>query len=493
MKDQALKYYADNAENYLEELKTLCRIPSISAEGFPREKVRESADAVAALMRKVGLENIQLLELPGTHPYVYGDWLHADGAPTLILYAHHDVQPTGEREKWDNDPFEPTEKDGRLYGRGTGDDKAGMLIHLAAIASYLKTDGKPPHQCPEPELFIPAKDKVSDSFHCPACGHWCGGKLPVNVKCLFEGEEEVGSPNLEKCLATYKDKLAADVVILTDTETLPNGVPGITNQLRGVLTCDVELSVLKKPVHSGGWGGPIPDPAQILAKILARLTTDDGRIAVPGVYDDVLPISPDEHARMQEVEMNEADFRKYSGILDGVPLTGEAGYTYHELIWRRPAISVNAIQVSSRAQVSNVINASAWARIGIRTVPNMDNDKTYEQLVNYIKSLVPEGVQATYTPEHDAKWWRTEPTHPAYRVMEAALEAGYGKKPAYIGCGGSIGFVEPFTKALGGAPAILIGVEDPDTNAHSWNESLNLADYHSAVRSMIHFFEGIRN
>ncbi len=457
MKDTALKHYADNANAYIEELKTLCRVPSISADGFPEEKVRESAEATATLMRKIGLQNVELLELHDVHPYVYGDWLGAPGQPTLILYAHHDVQPTGERDKWENDPFEPTEKSGRLYGRGTGDDKAGILIHLAAIASYLKTEGK----------------------------------LPVNVKCFFEGEEEIGSSNLEKCLEQYRDKLSADIVILTDTDTLPNGVPGITNQLRGLVTCDVEVSVLKKPVHSGAWGGPIPDPAQILAKMLGQLTGEDGRIAVPGIYDEVRALTPEEHARMEELEMSEKDFRRYSGMLPGVPLTGEQGFTYHELIWNRPAISVNAIQVSSRAQVSNVINASAWARISIRTVPNMNGKKTYEQLADFLKSICPEGVQLSLPGGHDAAWWRTEPTHPAYKVMETAMEAGFGKKAAYIGCGGSIGFVEPFTKAPGGAAAILVGVEDPDTNAHSWNESLNLADYHSAVRSMIHFFEQI--
>jgi len=455
----ALKYFKENEKNYLDDLKSLCSIPTISADGFPKEKVREGAEATAELLRKAGLEKVELLEIDGAHPYVYGEWMGAKGKPTVILYAHYDVQPAGDLSEWEFDPFTPTEKGDRLFGRGTGDDKAGILVHLSAISSYLKT----------------------------------AGALPVNVKCLFEGEEEIGSPNLGKCLKTYKNMLQADIVVLTDTENMPKGGPAITNQLRGIVTCDIEISVLKKPVHSGGWGGPIPDPAQILSKILANLTHNNGKINVPHIYDDVRKMPNKERAELKRMSMVEKDLVRYAGLLRGVPIAGEKGFSSHELIWHRPAISVNAIQVSSRAQVSNVINASAWARIGIRTVPNMKNDKTYKLLADYLKKLCPKGVKMTLTKGHDASWWRTEPTHNAFKAMEAALEHGYSKKSAYIGCGGSIGFVEPFTKALGGAPALLIGVEDHDTNAHSWNESMSIKVFNAATRSMIHFFHNIAN
>jgi len=453
-KERALEYARDNEENTKEALKTLCRISSISAKDEYKDKVIESAEATASAMRAAGLENVELLTIEGVHPYVYGEWLHAEGAPTVILYAHHDVQPTGDLSKWETDPFEPTEKDGRLYGRGTGDDKAGIMVHLAAIASYLITEGK----------------------------------LPINIKCLFEGEEEIGSPNLETCLKKFKDKLKADIVVLTDTESLQNGVPGITTQLRGLVDVDIEVRALKKPVHSGGWGGPLPDPTLALAKMLAKLADDSGRIAIPGIYDDVKELDSEERVAIRKIEMDEASLRRYSGLIEGARFTGESGYSAHELIWHRPAISVNAIQASSRAEVSNVILDNAWAHVGIRIVPNMDPKKVQDMLVDFLRKCAPDNVEVSIERGSTVPWWRTETKHPVFRTVEKAMKAGYGKDLCYIGCGGSIGFVEPFTNVLGGVPAVLMGVEDPDTNAHSWNESLNLKDFQSAIRAMIHFF-----
>ncbi len=451
--EQPKKYFKANKTGFLKKLSALVAIPSVSADPATHGEVLRSAEAVASYMREIGLENVQLLQVRGGMPAVYGDWLHAKGKPTLLLYAHHDVQPTGERAKWKSDPFVATKKKGRLYGRGAGDDKGGLLMHLAALASCLATEKS----------------------------------LPVNVKCLFEGEEEIGSPTLEALLQKYKKKLQADVMVLTDTENYAVGIPGITTQLRGLYSCQITVSALEKPVHSGGWGGPIPDAIQALAKLLARLTNDDGLIAIPGIYADVRKLTPREQIALKALPFDEKAFRKHGGVLDGVALKKQGKSTAHEMIWHRPSVSVNAIQASSKAQVSNVIMDSAWAQIGIRIVPDMQLKKTKEQLTQFLQKNLPKGFRLTLNEGHAVSWWRTSTEHKAFRAAERALEKGYGVKPVYMGCGGSIGFVEPFAKTLK-APALLIGVEDPETAAHSWNESLHLGDWHKGVVSMIELF-----
>jgi acetylornithine deacetylase/succinyl-diaminopimelate desuccinylase-like protein len=278
-KAKALVHLQEKFNDYLEDLKTLVRIPSVSFEGFDAKEVRRSAQAVADLMKQRGLENIQILEVPGAHPYVYGERLKAPGQPTLLLYAHHDVQPPGREELWKSEPFEPTLKDGpggpRLYGRGTADDKAGVVIHLSAIDAYLKS----------------------------------GAELPVNVKVVIEGEEETGSAHLPEFLKTYRSKLDADVLVLTDTTNFDCGVPALTVALRGLVGLEVEVRALKGSVHSGMWGGPVPDPAMALSKMLATLVDSEGQIAVPGILDQVPAISAREREDFKKIPYNEKEFR----------------------------------------------------------------------------------------------------------------------------------------------------------------------------------------
>jgi len=452
--NQAAQYAESHFPEFLEKLKTLVRIPSVSFAGFSEAEVRRSAVAVSELLRTEGLENVEVLTIEGAHPYVYGDWLHAPGKPTLLLYAHHDVQPPGREELWNSAPFEPTEKDGRLFGRGSADDKAGIIVHTSAIASYLRTEGK----------------------------------LPVNIKVLIEGEEEIGSGHLDTFLKQYRSKMSADVIVLTDTANFDTGIPTITTSLRGIAVTEVEVRSLKQPVHSGMWGGPAPDPVMALSKMISSLVDDDGRIAIPGIYDKIRRLSKKETESMLSLGYTEADYRKQAGILPSVQLiAGDASPL--EKLFRLPSLSVNAIQASSRKNASNIINESAWARISIRIVPDMDPHQTLKSLQTFLKSVAPWGVEVHFSGEQTGDWWVTDPSGPAFEKAEEALSRAFGKKCVFLGQGGSIPFVAPFAQVLGGVPALLIGVEDPYTNAHSENESVHLEDLRKSIVGAVYLYE----
>ncbi|MEW6057454.1 MAG: M20/M25/M40 family metallo-hydrolase [Bdellovibrionota bacterium] len=453
---EALKRYDSGKNIHLEDLKNLVRIPSISFDGFSPENVRRSATSVAELMRKRGLENVQILEVDGAHPYVYGDWLHAPGKPTLLLYAHHDVQPVGREELWKTPPFEPTERDGRLFGRGTADDKAGIIIHTATIASYLESSGK----------------------------------LPVNVRVVIEGEEEIGSTHLSKFLERYKDRLKADAMVLTDTQNYDAGLPALTVSLRGLVAFEIEVRAHQKSMHSGMWGGPVADPVMALSKMLSTLTDAEGRIQVAGIWEQVRSVTTDEEKAMAELPFDLAEFRRQASLLPNTRLLPARDGQVKPLqqMWREPSLVINAISASSRKGAANIINDSAWAKVGIRLVPDMDPEKTYRLITEHLKRVAPWGVELHFKKDDGAPAWGTRAQGPAFEAAQRALEKGYGRKPVLMGCGGTIPFVEPFSKALGGAPALLIGVEDPYTNAHSENESMLLSDFESAIRSMIHFY-----
>lgn len=448
------KYADQHFTEFVEQLKTLSRIPSVSFDGFDPKEVVRSARAVAQLLKEEGLENVEILEIPGAHPYVYGDWLHAPGKPTLLLYAHHDVQPPGREEVWKSPAFEPTERNGRLFGRGTADDKAGILVHTASIRSYLKIHGK----------------------------------LPVNVKVIIEGEEEIGSGHLEEFLTKFKKKLQGDVIVLTDCGNYDTGIPTITTALRGIVAVEVEVKVMDHPLHSGSWGGPGPDPVLALSKMISGLVDEQGKIAIPGIYNDVLELTPAETKSLESLNYTDDAFRKQAELLPGVQVIGPKAPALKKMS-RIPSLAINAISAGSRKGVANIINDSAWCKIGIRTVPNMDPKKTEEALKKFLLERAPWGVHVEITAEQSAPWWTTNPEGPAFNKAHVALSKAYGKEVVYIGQGGSIPFVGPFAEVLGGAPALLVGVEDPYTNAHSENESLHLGDFKKAILGSVYMYE----
>jgi acetylornithine deacetylase/succinyl-diaminopimelate desuccinylase-like protein len=454
-RDGALAAANESFAEVVKDLIEFSRIPSISANPPPDAACRKSAEFAVRMLQKAGLENCRLIEVEGAHPYAYGDWLHAKDAPTVLLYAHHDVQPPGRADRWLSPAFEPTERDGRLYGRGVVDDKAGAMIHVAALRAWLRTTGK----------------------------------LPVNVKFIIEGEEEIGSEHLPEFLKANHELLRADVICLTDTANLETGMPSLTVGLRGLTGAKITVTSLTKRIHSGMWGGPIPDPAQAMAKILARLVDDHGRVAIPGIKEMVRKPGKKVRDALAKLPFDRRRFASQAGLAKGVKLLTQKDTPVYEQLWWRPSVTVVALEAQPLAGSSNQILDSVSARVSLRLVPDMDPKKCERLLVKFLRSDPPFGVKVEVEGEGAATWWTTEPVGPAFDAARRALESGYGEKVSHIGCGGTIPFVKPFADAFGGAPVLCLGLEDPICDAHGENESLHLGDFRKGILSAIHLYE----
>src|SRR3954468_12058633 len=411
------------------DLEALVRIPSVSADPARADDVRRSAEATANLFRAEGFDDVQILHADGGSPAVVARKPAPAGAPTVLLYAHHDVQPIGDPADWDSEPFEPTERGDRLYGRGAADDKAGIAAHLAAIRAH-------------------------------------GEDLPVGITVLVEGEEEVGSPTLEAFLSQYQDLLAADVIVIADSGNWDIGEPALTTSLRGLVDCLVEVRTLDHGVHSGMWGGVVPDAVSTLVRLLATLHDDDGNVAVDGLHA----------GPAADVDYPLDRIRAESGLSDGVELIGSGSVV--ERLWTKPAITTIGFDATRTADASNTLIPSVKAKISVRLAPGDSSARAMERLKEHLEEHAPWGAQVTFTPGEYGEPTRIDATGPAYDAARAAFrDAWDGVEPVDMGVGGSIPFIAAFAEAFPQAAVLVTGVEDPDTRAHGANEGLHLAEF----------------
>jgi acetylornithine deacetylase/succinyl-diaminopimelate desuccinylase-like protein len=449
-----------NRDRYISELKQYLAIPSISALPAHQADVRRCAEWTADEMRRIGLENVRLVETPG-NPVVYGDWLHASpstssgqAAQTILFYGHYDVQPVDPLELWESPPFEATVRDGEIYARGAADDKGQVFMHLKAIEAHLKK----------------------------------GGKLPVNIRVVIEGEEEVGSNNLDDFIRANKATLGADVVVISDSAMFDRGVPSICYSLRGLAYFQIDLRGTASDLHSGVFGGAVVNPAMALAQLLAQMKDKAGRIKIPGFYEDVRPLSDEERAEWQKLPFNEKKYRK---DLAAPKLFGESGYTTLERVWGRPTFEVNGLLSGFTGEgAKTVIPAVAMAKVSMRLVPDQHPDKIAALFDAYVKKIASKSVTVTVTRMHGGKPWITGFDNPYVRAAGRAIEQGFGKAPVFCREGGSIPVVSTFQEELG-VPAVLFGVGLPDENAHAPNERLDLSNFHNGVVASAILYEEI--
>jgi acetylornithine deacetylase/succinyl-diaminopimelate desuccinylase-like protein len=451
--NNVIDYINTNRDRYIDELKEYLAIPSISALPAHAADVRKCAEWTAAEMTRIGLQNVRLIETPG-HPVVYGDWLGAEGAPTILFYGHYDVQPVDPLDLWESPPFEATVRDGELYARGAADDKGQVFMHFKAIEAHMKQNGR----------------------------------LPVNIKIILEGEEEVGSSHLDDFVRDHQQDLAADVVVISDSPMFDRGVPSICYGLRGLVYFQIDLRGTKSDLHSGSFGGAVANPAMVIAQILAQMKDRGGRIRIPGFYDDVRELREEERAEFRKLPFNETRYRKELGA---PKLFGESGYTTLERVWGRPTFEVNGLLSGFTGDgAKTVIPAVAMAKVSMRLVPDQNPDTIAQRFEEYVKKVSPKTVELTVTRMHGGKPWMTDFDNPFVQAAARAIEKGFGKTPVFNREGGSIPVVATFQELLG-LPSVLFGVGLPDENAHAPNERLDLGNFQGGVIASAYLYDEI--
>jgi cysteinylglycine-S-conjugate dipeptidase len=433
------------------DLEALVRIPSISASPDHASEVVRSAEATADVLRRHGLQSVHLAQTDGSHPYVIGEVISDPALPTVLLYAHHDVQPPGYVDRWSSDPFEPVERNGRLYGRGSADDKAGAVAHALAVSSWLAVADAP----------------------------------PCNVRILVEGEEEIGSPHLERFLTEHLAELEADVLVLADAGNWSVGVPGITTSLRGLAEVDVTVRGLDGPVHSGMAGGLVPDPVLALARLLASTVDEHGAVAVDGFADDVLVPGPADRARLDTLPDDPTALMRALGVRPGVEAVGDPSASPFERLWMRPSLTVIGFDSHPIAGSSNQIVAAATARVSLRLAAGQEPGRVVGQVRAHLERRLPWGLELEVVDRGGAPAWHTEPDGPAFVAAQTALREGFGTEAVLMGVGGSIPFVGPFVAAFGGIPALLLGPADPGSRIHGEDESLHIDDWRKLIESEV--------
>ena len=451
--NDVIDFINTHRDRYVEELKQYLAIPSISALPEHSSDVKRCAEWTAEELRRVGLENVRVIDTPG-NPVVSADWVHADGAPTILFYGHYDVQPVDPIDEWESPPFEATVREGEIYARGAADDKGQIFMHFKAVEACMKRMGR----------------------------------LPINIKFLLEGEEEVGSKHLDGFIGDHRDELTADVVVISDSPMFDRGVPSICYGLRGLAYFQLDLRGSKTDLHSGSFGGAVANPAFVLAQILGHMKDRGGRVKIPGFYDDVRPLRDEEREEFAKLPFNE---RRYRNELGAPKLFGERGYTTLERVWGRPTFEVNGLLSGfTGAGAKTVIPAVAMAKVSMRLVPDQDPNTIAEVFEAYLEKITPKTVALEVTQMHGGKPWMTDFDNRFVQAAGRAIEKGFGRKPVFNREGGSIPVVSTFQEVLG-LPSVLFGVGLPDENAHAPNEKLDLINFHNGIISSAMLYDEI--
>jgi succinyl-diaminopimelate desuccinylase len=447
--NQVLQYIDANRQAFVEGLLELLRIPSVSADSRKRSDVRRAADWTLAQFTQLGLAS-ELIETAG-HPLIYAESLPVAEAPVALVYGHYDVQPPEPLEEWVSPPFEPSIREGNVYARGATDDKGQMLTHVKSVQSWLKS----------------------------------GSQLPLQVKFLVEGEEEIGSQHLPPFVAANRDKLSCDCVVISDCSQFAPGVPAITCGLRGLAYYELRLRGPRQDLHSGTFGGGVTNPANALATVLSALKDKEGRVQLPGFYDDVVPLTDRERAEFRALPFDEREFERQIGVTGTF---GETGYSNLERRWARPTCDINGLTSGYQGEgAKTVLPAIATAKFSFRLVPNQDPAKVTIALRKFIEERLPPGIKMELIDHHGAPGVVVSLDSPYMRAAAVAIEAAFGRAPVFIREGGSIPIVNTFAKELD-ADVLLLGWGQNDDNTHSPNEKFSLADYHRGIRASAHLW-----
>lgn len=445
-------YLIENRESHLQELFDLLKIPSISALPDHKEDVKATAEWVAQGLRNIGMDNVSIHPTKG-HPVVYGDWLHAEGQPTVLIYGHYDVQPVDPLHLWDSPPFEPEIRDDKIYARGASDDKGQTFMHLKALETILKTEGK----------------------------------LPLNFKFCIEGEEEIGSPNLPAFVEENKELLSADVIVVSDTSMNERGKPTISYGVRGLAGLQIDVKGAKSDLHSGLYGGGVHNPINALVQLLDSFHNEDGKITVEGFYDDVLPITEEEKQAFEDLNFDEEKQRQELGV---PALFGEKGHSYLERTWVRPTLDINGIYGGFQGEgIKTVIPSEAHAKITCRLVPNQDPDVIVEQLKQHIEKNKPVGIEVSLQLFDKGAPYVTPFDHPAIQAASRAYEQVYKVPTSFTRGGGTLPIISTLDKVLH-APIVLMGFGLPTENFHAPNEHFHLENFDKGLETLcIYWFE----
>ncbi len=456
MSSSAVDYAGKNHPRFLDELKGLLRIPSVSTLPEHKSDCRRAADALATELRRIGMENVRIIETEG-HPLVYADWLHAAGKPTVLCYGHYDVQPPDPLDEWISPPFEPTERNGNIYARGAVDDKGQVWAQVKALESLLAANKS----------------------------------LPINVRVLFEGEEEVGGEGIAKFVASKSPELKADFALVSDTELFAPGLPTLCVGLRGMIYTEVEVRGAKTDLHSGMYGGAAPNPFVALAQIISRLKDEHGHIQIPGFYDDIVSPSEAELTAWRSLPFDEEEYR--TNEVGSRQLVGESGYSVLERTWARPTLDVHGMPGGFvGAGAKTVIPAKAVAKISMRLVPDMTPAKAFSQYKSYVEKIAPAGVDVDVRLIHSGDPCLIPTDNRYIQAATRALHEVWGKDTVFIRSGGSIPIVGDFARHLG-LPSVMMGFGLPDDNLHAPNEKFNLKNFELGIRSLIRFLEEAGN